>query len=597
MSWPRHLESRRPRVKLARKSAESLGVQLRTALRRFAGRLTLTRQVAVLSLVPMIVLALVLARALQTQIVHQTLADETQSARLLARIGIQPRLTPSELRHGLSAATVATLDQQLRTGVVKRDLARIKIWNAQDTVVYSDDHSLIGRRLEPSDELEHAFDGKPNPAVVVNPAPHTETAGEVGLGTLVEVYVPLRFADSGPPAGVFEIYLSYRPIAGAIRRDKQAIVLLVAIGLAALWLVLYRIVARTERRLRQQTHENHTDALTGLANRRALMRDLEKQLASASEEHPLILGMFDLNGFKQYNDTFGHPSGDALLARLGERLRTALADSGVAYRMGGDEFCVLAEGDAREGAAIARRAASALCEQGEAFAVDCSYGLAYLPRDATSPSDALRVSDQRMYEHKAGRSSASRQSSDVLLKVLEEHSPGLNAHIGAVAQLARTTAEQLGLPEVEVNRIELAAELHDIGKVAVPSTILNKPGPLTAEEWDFVRRHCEIGERIVSAAPALAHTAELVRHHHERYDGGGYPDGRAKDDLPIGASVIAVCDAFSAMISKRPYSDAVSVADALSELRRCSGSQFHPLVVTAFCEMVEAPAQTPAATA
>jgi diguanylate cyclase (GGDEF)-like protein len=560
---------------------------LRAALREVAGRLSLTRQVALLSLIPMAVFGVVLAHVLQTQTVNRTLADEGQSARLIARIGIQPRLTASDLRNGLSQAEVRALDQQLRTATVKRDLARIKIWNTSDTVIYSDEHSLIGRTLKPSDELEHAFTGRPNPAVVVNPRPHSETAGEVGLGTLVEIYVPLRLAASGRPAGVFEMYLSYRPIAGAIQSDKTTIALLVAIGLAVLWLVLYRIVARTERRLRQQTHENHTDSLTGLANRRALMRDLETQLANASEERQLILALFDLNGFKQYNDTFGHLSGDALLTRMGDRLRGALEGSAVAYRMGGDEFCVLAATDAKAGAAIAHRAASALCERGEAFAIDASYGVAHLPREASSASDALRAADQRMYQQKAERSSASRQSSDLLLKVLEEHSPGSNAHIGDVAQLARMTAEKLGLPEPEVKRIELAAELHDIGKVAIPGTILNKSGPLDAQEWAFMRRHCEIGERIVSAAPSLAHAAELVRLHHERYDGDGYPDGLARDEIPFGASVIAVCDSFSAMITKRPYGDAISVADALAELRRCSGSQFHPRIVAEFCELVE----------
>jgi hypothetical protein len=226
----------------------------RAALRKALGRLTLTRQVGLLSLIPMVVLGFMLSSALQTQILHRTLAEETQSARLVAGIGIQPRLTPSELRHGLSTTQVRALDQQLRTSAGHRDLARIKIWNASDTIIYSDDHSLIGRTLTPSDDLEHAFDGRPNPAVVVHPAANTETAAEVGLGTLIEVYVPLRFAASESPQGVFEMYLSYRPIAGAIQSDKRTIALFVAGGLGILWLVLYRIVARTERRLRWRGH-------------------------------------------------------------------------------------------------------------------------------------------------------------------------------------------------------------------------------------------------------------------------------------------------------------------------------------------------------
>jgi len=356
---------------------------------------------------------------------------------------------------------------------------------------------------------------------------------------------------------------------------------------------LRRLACENEGLLAASRKEANTDSLTSLPNRRALMRDLEAQLAQASEAQPSILALFDLNGFKQYNDTFGHLAGDALLVRVGDRLRRALAGSAVAYRMGGDEFCVLAATDTSGGAAIARRAASALSEKGEAFAIDCAYGVANLPREVSSASDALRMADQRMYERKAGRVSASRQSADVLLKVLSEHSPGLHQHTSEVAQLARLVAQSSGLAESEVKRIELAAELRDVGKVAIPDTILNKPGPLDDEEWAFVRRHTEIGERIVAAAPSLAHAAELVRSHHEHYDGGGYPDKLAGEDIPLGSSIIAVCEAFGAMTKERPYSDAISVAEALAEVRRCSGSQFHPRVARAFCELIEHPEEAP----
>ena len=352
---------------------------------------------------------------------------------------------------------------------------------------------------------------------------------------------------------------------------------------------LRRLKAENEGLLAVSREEADTDALTGLPNRRALMRDLEGQVADASEERQLTLALFDLDGFKQYNDTFGHPAGDALLARLGGRLQQALEGSGRAYRMGGDEFCILVALDAKSGASIARRAASALSEKGEGFKVGCSYGVASFPRDAFSAMDALSVADQRMYERKAGRASASRQSTDVLLKALNERNPGLGEHTGVVAQLAKMTAQGLGLDEHEAKRIGLAGELHDIGKVAIPETILNKPGPLDEEESEFMRRHTLIGERILIAAPSLAHSAELVRSSHERYDGTGYPDGLAGEDIPLGASIIAVCDAFDAMTSARPYGATISVSDAVTELRRCSGSQFHPGVVSAFCDLTERP--------
>jgi HD-GYP domain-containing protein (c-di-GMP phosphodiesterase class II) len=154
-------------------------------------------------------------------------------------------------------------------------------------------------------------------------------------------------------------------------------------------------------------------------------------------------------------------------------------------------------------------------------------------------------------------------------------------------------ARSLGLGKAELKRVELAAELHDIGKIAIPETILEKPGRLTDEEWSFIRRHTEIGEQIMLAAPSLAYAADLVRSHHEHHDGSGYPDGLAGEEIPFGARIIAVCDAFGAMTKKRAYHDAISVAYALAELRRCSGTHFDPQVVCAFCELIAQPESRP----
>jgi diguanylate cyclase (GGDEF)-like protein len=350
---------------------------------------------------------------------------------------------------------------------------------------------------------------------------------------------------------------------------------------------LRALVGENERLLEATREEANTDALTDLPNRRALMRDLEAAVANPGRQW--ILGLYDLDGFKQYNDTFGHPTGDALLTRLAGRLQQAVEGHATAYRMGGDEFCVLGTIDRDGGGGVAGRAASALTEKGDAFTIGCSYGIANLPEEASSAAEALRVADQRMYDHKTSRASASRQSADVLLKALAERSPGLPEHLSEVSLLARMTAEALGLSDHEVKRIEVAAELHDVGKVAIPDTILNKPGPLDEHEWEFMRHHTEIGERIISAAPSLARSAELVRASHERYDGRGYPDRLAADEIPVGARVIAVCDAFDAMTSERSYSNPISVADALAELQRCSGTQFDPHVVRVFLEVINTP--------
>jgi diguanylate cyclase (GGDEF)-like protein len=362
----------------------------------------------------------------------------------------------------------------------------------------------------------------------------------------------------------------------------------VAVGLAAASLVA--VMCRTMltfrdnvTMLRASRVEASTDALTGLGNRRALARALEQQLPDADHRDPLVLVLFDLDGFKQYNDTFGHPAGDALLVRLGAGLSSFVEGRGTAYRMGGDGFCALLRPGKRSATPLVTGAAAALSEHGDGFAIGCSYGAINLPAEAGDAAEALRIADQRMYAQKnAGRTSATRQSKDVLLRALAERNPDVRHELAATADLAEATARQLGLPAEEAERIRHATELRDVGKVAMPDAILTKPAPLDEDEWVFIRRHPLIGERIIAAAPALTRVAGLVRSSHERWDGDGYPDALAGEQIPVGARVVAVADAFAAMTSARPYAVRRSAEAALAELEACAGTQFDPEVVAAF---------------
>jgi diguanylate cyclase (GGDEF)-like protein len=331
-----------------------------------------------------------------------------------------------------------------------------------------------------------------------------------------------------------------------------------------------------------------TDALTGIPNRRQLKADLDQGLKQASRDRPLLLMLFDLNGFKGYNDTFGHPAGDALLVRLAKALDAAMTEhGGTAYRLGGDEFCVLAAVDPEATTPIVAAASQALTEHGGGFSITASYGAILLPQETQDPTEAMRLVDQRMYAQKtSGRRSPDRQSRDVLLRALQERNPELAQRHAEVARLVVAVAERTGLAHDEHTQLRQAAELHDIGKLGIPEDILSKPGPLAPEEWAFVRRHPLIGERIIGAAPALAPAAKLVRSTHERFDGSGYPDGLTGDQIPLGARIIAVCDAFTAMTSPRPYAAQLTVPEAIAELRRCAGSQFDPTVVDLFSELV-----------
>jgi len=365
----------------------------------------------------------------------------------------------------------------------------------------------------------------------------------------------------------------------------------VAVGFAAATLVCalmrmtYAVIL--EGRLEATRVQALTDELTGLGNRRLLLEHLERVVAEATPESPSALVLFDLNGFKHYNDTWGHLEGDRLLAELARRLEHEVGADGRAFRLGGDEFCALLTGDPRSLDAVLPRLEQALSEPHEVAAVGCSYGVALLPHEARTTSDALALADRRMYERKeVERRSTRRQMRDLLLAVIEEQRPDLHHHSTAVAGLSRTVGLRLGLQPKEVDLVVLAAELHDIGKVAIPDSVLRKPGPLDDEEWQLMRTHPVVGERLLLSVPTLQPLARIVRSTHERWDGGGYPDGLAGEAIPLASRIVAACDALDASVSERSYGPAKTLEEALDDLRRSAGTQLDPAVVQALVEVV-----------
>ena len=339
------------------------------------------------------------------------------------------------------------------------------------------------------------------------------------------------------------------------------------------------------RMLQRAAHDAVTDALTGLSNRRHLMSDLEDAAATG---RVATLAFFDLNGFKRYNDSFGHAAGDALLARLGASLLLAVGPGDAVYRPGGDEFCILFRGRRERASAEIHAAAMALTESGRAFTITPSCGVATFPSDAPTVAQLLRLADQRMYAEKVLTARpGDAQTHSVLMQLLRERAPALHSHVHDVGQLTAGIGRKLGLDSEALDELLRAAELHDVGKLAVPDRILEKPGPLDGEEWAFMRQHPVIGERILNAAQALQPVARLVRGSHERWDGHGYPDRLAGEQIPLGARIITVCDAFEAMTSERVYKPALSSSLAIAQLRANAGTQFDPRVVSVFCEQFE----------
>jgi diguanylate cyclase (GGDEF)-like protein/putative nucleotidyltransferase with HDIG domain len=354
-----------------------------------------------------------------------------------------------------------------------------------------------------------------------------------------------------------------------------------------------------------------TDPLTGLGNHRQFHDRLQRELQSAEDNAtPLTLCFIDIDNFKTVNDCFGHPSGDRVLSQVAGRLR----QGGEAFRLGGDEFALLLVGH-DENAALA--AANSVVTRIGALDLDhignvtVSAGLATFPVQGHGRDELIRLADSALYwakEHgknrvrhyrpdvvelaelkrlAAGPDRAARyRAAASLAQAVDARDTYTGSHSERVSELAARLAKRLGLDAEQVELTRLAGSLHDLGKLAIPEELLRKAGELTDSERLVLQRHPQIGYRMLDSL-GVDPVAEIVRHHHERWDGAGYPDGLRGEESPLGGRIIFVVDAYDAMTSDRVYRPRLSHEEALAELRRCSGTQFDPLIVEAFSEELE----------
>lgn len=330
---------------------------------------------------------------------------------------------------------------------------------------------------------------------------------------------------------------------------------------------------------------NH-DQLTKLKNRHAYQEDIA--ILDHPDYYPLGILLADVNGLKLFNDSFGHLQGDAIL----QDTATILCDvfsSDYVYRMGGDEFIILLPktslSDVIELIKVANIEATKY--QFMNIEVSLSFGYAIKESESQSLQDLLKIAEDFMYKQKliAGTSSRAR-TIDTIIQTLFEKSQREESHSKRVMMICETMGQKLGFHSDRINELRTAGLLHDIGKIGIDVQILNKETKLTDEEWMIIKRHPEIGYRILNTVNELAEIAMIVLSHHERYDGKGYPRGISGEAIPIESRILSIADAYDAMISYRPYRQSLTIEQAVLELTKHAGTQFDPKLVEVFVSIV-----------
>lgn len=343
----------------------------------------------------------------------------------------------------------------------------------------------------------------------------------------------------------------------------------------------------TERHTHEQSilHLSYRDPLTNLYNRRYYQEELTR--LDHDKYYPLTIVFADINGLKIMNDAFGHDAGDELLITVSDELLHVFHRDQRISRIGGDEFAILLPNTPKEKAQSLLDTVKIRLQKRliNGMNVTVSYGVA-TKLDNEDINSILKEAEDDMYSHKLFEVTSQRNETiRTILQTLYEKNPREKEHSERVSNICISIGEKLGMQSNELNMLKAISVLHDIGKIAIDDQILNKPGKLNDEEWETIKRHPEIGYRILSSSPEYISIAEDILYHHERYDGKGYPRGLKGEEIPIRARIITIADSFDAMISDRPYRKALANEEALSEIKRCAGSQFDPKIAQLFIEL------------
>lgn len=366
------------------------------------------------------------------------------------------------------------------------------------------------------------------------------------------------------------------------------IVLIVLLIIGSLLILAISRNITVEKQMKERfEYLSYHDQLTGLYNRRFFEEELTRQ--DVEKNLPLTIIMADVNGLKLVNDSFGHATGDELLKKVAQVMKKGFRKDDIIARLAGDEFVILLPNtDTMETEQIVKNIkASALKEKVNTVDISISFGHQTMTSKEDKIQDILKKAEDYMYKKKLFEGPSMRgKTINTIISTLHEKNKREEQHSHRVSKLCERMGIALGLAEDEIKELKTVGLLHDIGKIAVEENILNKPGKLTDEEWEEVKRHPEIGYRILSTVNDLSEMAGYVLAHHERYDGKGYPKGLKEENIPLQARIIAIADTYDAMISERSYRNALPEEVAIEELKRNAGSQFDVKLTKIFIEKI-----------
>jgi diguanylate cyclase (GGDEF)-like protein len=527
-------------------------------------------------------------------------------------------LRPADLEPGgMTVTRAAALQAQVRTIVSAGQILRIELRLPDGTVLFSDTSDVAGLRGAPTPDFIVAAGGATTAGF--HAVADAESVGPaLPASDVLRAYFPVQV--DGNVVAVVGIWRDAAPILGDLDRLRRQVMLVTLFAGAIAAVALYLVFRAAQRRILGQTDEllesTRLDQMTGTLNHGALVGVLALAIESARQaDKTLGIALLDIDNFRNLNETHGHPAGDQALAAVATLLRDVLPAGAEWGRYGPDEFLVVVGSDLtaelEPTIEIVRTRLVDLSLQfgaSERLPITISAGICAFPINGESVTTLLSSASRTLDEARASGGDGVRvaQADSVpleeavrydvlegLIIAVDTKDHYTRRHSEDVARYAGFLAEQLGLDDQARSVVYRAGRLHDIGKIGIPDKILRKPGALTEVEYDTVKQHVALGDLIVRDLPDLAEIRAGIRHHHERWDGKGYLAGLAGEDIPEVARILAVCDAFSAMTTTRPYRKALSVDEALTRLEDACGSQLDERLVVAFVTGIRTVAAAP----